>query len=62
MFKMSNQGFLIGDLEDWVILDGIDDLVCPEKDILKFCVDIFIRSMSGLEDQEWVNLEDVECS
>ena len=56
-------GFLIGDLEDWVIFDVMDDVFFTLRKIpWKFRVDIFIRSVSGMGGQEGGYLEDVEGS
>ena len=44
--------FLIVDMEDKDILDIMDGIFYPKEDTLKFCVDIFIRSISGMGGQE----------
>ena len=56
-------GFLIGNLEDRVIPDVMNDVFCtPRKIPGKFCVDISIRSVSGRGGQEGGYLEDIEAS
>ena len=41
------EGSLTGDMEDLVITDVMNDVFTPWKIPLKFCVDIFIGSVSG---------------
>ena len=49
----------MGNWEDWVILDFMDYFFYPREDTLKVCVDIFIRSVSGMQVQDWGYSEDI---